>query len=105
MMPPTARIRDEDETDPKQRVLLFAVRLAEDFANQLLFEEGRREPGETKLHNDLILLARDRVNWERVAKILLRRLAPVGLRPCPNCGPGPLPRPVEPSPIWPFSVN
>lgn len=85
-MPETVRQWMQDEADPEQRAMFFAVNLAEDFIASFRHAEDPRQP-ENALHNELMRMALDWVNWSRVAKVLLRRFTlPITLAIPVACG-------------------
>ncbi len=77
-MPDTVREWLEDENEPEQRALLFAIRLSEDFLET--FRDGPCQvasfnASERRFYMRLIDLASRRVNWRCVAECLLKRFA------------------------------
>jgi hypothetical protein len=84
-MPGTVREWVLTEPDPEQRALYLAARLAEDMISTYC-DEDDADP-ESALHNRLMRMALDRVDWQRVAEALLRHFSlPVILAsPAPPC--------------------
>jgi hypothetical protein len=61
------------EPDPEQRALYLAARLAEDHI-ALFCDEDDDDP-ESALHNRLMRMALDRVDWQAIAEKLLRHFS------------------------------
>src|SRR5262245_23931042 len=73
-MPETIRQWVEDEPDPRQRAIGLGVALSDDFAELFDFGDDPRDP-QAGLLTAWARLAKERVNWRRVAEALLRRFA------------------------------
>ena len=88
--PKTVREWMRAEADPEDRALYFAVELAEDMMAAFRAEPDRHDPPDTALNNQLMLMALDPVEWQRIAEALLSHFtlpvllaSPVPDRRCP----------------------
>jgi hypothetical protein len=71
-------------SDPERRALLYSVRLAEDFLELCRMMRDTGEP-ENRLHADWLEMASRRVNWRKVADVLLNRFTgPEDEQPAPK---------------------
>jgi hypothetical protein len=73
-MPDTVGLWLHDEPDPVQRVSLFSIQLAEDFAHSFQSHIDPKDPDawQQELHNVIIEMASARTLWSHLARKLLR---------------------------------